>query len=193
MTRLLGFTLAAAIFTLVLGGPALAGGWAVTTLDSLPPDIHAAQSYAIGYTIRQHGITPVNVEEMGTGSTTEIQVTSPDGAKTLRYRGAQEGATGHYVAKVIFPYQGTWTWKVTQGPFQAQDLGPITIGPVAVTADAPVQPAALAAAANAPAAPQPQPAGPNALLVIALLLASAGAAVLFGSRLAVFADRRATT
>ncbi|HEX9437114.1 MAG TPA: hypothetical protein VGA16_08165 [Candidatus Limnocylindria bacterium] len=177
----------ALVLTLALGAPALAGGWAVTTLDQLPPDFRAADTYAIGYTIRQHGVTPINVESMG--GTTEIQITAPDGAKTLKYRGVPDGATGHYVAKVIFPYQGAWTWQVTQGPFQAQALGTIDVL-AAAGAEAPVQPAAPVAVA-APA--QQQPAGPNGLLVTALLLAMAGAAVLFGSRLAVFADRRRAT
>lgn len=177
--------LTALILTLALGAPALAGGWAVTTLDQLPPELRATETYSIGYTIRQHGATPINVEQMG--GTTEIQITSPDGAKTLRYKGVPEGATGHYVAKVIFPYDGTWSWRVTQGPFEAQSLGPITVLPFAAAPPAQGAPAAAAAPAQTPA-----PSGPNALLVTALLLASAGAAILFGSRLAVFAGRRAT-
>jgi hypothetical protein len=173
------------LLTLALGAPAMAGGWAVTTLDQLPPDMRAAQTYAIGYTIRQHGVTPVNISDFG--GTTEIYVTSPDGAKSIKYPGKPEGPVGHYVAQVIFPYEGSWTWRVTQGPFQAQELGAIKIAAPG-TAAAPAQPAAPVAAA-APAS-APQPSGPNGLLLAALLLASAGAAVLFGTRLAVFADRR---
>jgi hypothetical protein len=186
--RRLVTALTATALSLLMAAPAFAGGWAVTTLDDLPPDIRAAQSYTIGYTIRQHGVTPIDVETMG--GTTEIQITAPDGAKTLKYKGTQTGATGHYTATVIFPYQGSWTWQVTQGPFQPQGLGTVSVLAPA-GADAPAQPAApVAAAAPAPAQ---QPAGPNSLLVIALLLASAGAAILFGSRLAVFADRRRVT
>jgi hypothetical protein len=186
--RRLVTALTATALSLVMAAPAFAGGWAVTTLDQLPPDMRAAQSYTIGYTIRQHGVTPINVEEMG--GTTEIQITAPDGAKTLKYRGTQSGAVGHYTATVIFPYQGSWTWQVTQGPFQPQALGAVSVLAPA-GAEAPAQPAApVAAAAPAPAQ---QPAGPNSLLVIALLLASAGAAILCGSRLAVFADRRRVT
>src|SRR5438128_12344573 len=35
-----------------------AGGWAITTLDSLPNELRAGETYAIGYVIRQHGQTP---------------------------------------------------------------------------------------------------------------------------------------
>lgn len=174
----------AVVLSLLFAGPAFAGGWAVTTLDQLPPDIRATQTYSIGYTIRQHGVTPINIEQMG--GTTEIQITAPDGAKTLRYKGVQDGATGHYVAKVIFPYQGTWTWTATQGPFQPFGLGFVTVAP-AVGADAPAQPVAPVAAAAA--APTPQPAGPNALLVISLLLGSAAGAVMLGSWLGGAAAR----
>lgn len=174
------------LLVLAFGAPAAAGGWAVTTLDQLPPDIHAGQTYAIGYTIRQHGVTPVDVTKMG--GTSEIQATAPDGAKTLRYPGVPEGPTGHYVAQVTFPSDGTWTWTVTQGPFAPQPLGPVTVGALALATGAP---APVAAPVSAPAS-TPQPTGPNAPLVIALLLASSGAAILFGSRVAVFAHRRGT-
>lgn len=172
--------LATLLFTLALASPALAGGWAVTTLDTLPPEIHSGQTYQIGYTIRQHGVTPRNVEEMG--GTTEIVATSPDG-KTLTFEGVQTGPTGHYVAAVTLPSAGAWQWQVTQGPFEPQPLGTLTV--LGAAAAAPAQPAAAGA-------PAPASSGPNALTVVALLLAASGAAVLFGTRLAIFATRRAS-
>lgn len=181
--RRLATTISALALSLALGAPAIAGGWAATTLDEVPPDMQAGETYQIGYTIRQHGVTPVNVEQMG--GTTEIQLRSPDGAKTLSYRGVREGATGHYVAKVTFPYEGAWTWSVTQGPFEAQPLGTVKVLPAAGAAAA--QPAPAGAAA-----PAQQPASTSPFLVIALLLATAGAAVLFGTRVAAFAGRRAS-
>ena len=36
---------------------ALAGGWAVITLDDVPQQIVAGQAFAIGFTVRQHGRT----------------------------------------------------------------------------------------------------------------------------------------
>ena len=174
------------VLTLALGATALAGGWAVTTLDQLPPDFRAQETYSIGYTIRQHGETPVNVDKAPFNSTTEIRITSPDGAKTLSYKGVQTGATGHYVAQVIFPYDGAWTWKVTQGPFEAQSLGQVKVLPFAGAAQ---QAAPAGAAAPAPVSPS----GPNPMLITALLLATAGAAILFGTRLAAFGRRAKAT
>ena len=174
---------AALLLTLAFATPAFAGGWAVTTLDQLP-DIHAGQTYAIGYTIRQHGVTPIDVSQVFGGGTTEIQLLGTDLRVTQSFRGVQSGPVGHYVAQVRFPSEGRWNWQVTQGAFQAQSLGVIEVLPAAAAASAPT-----AIAASAPA---PQPAAPNALLVTALLLAMSGAAVMFGGRLAAFVDRRAT-
>lgn len=182
MRRIL-LTLSVVLLTLALGAPAIAGGWAATTLDEVPPDMRAGDTYQIGYTIRQHGVTPVNVEQLG--GTTEIRLTSPDGAKTLSYTGVREGATGHYIAKIMFPYEGAWTWSVTQGPFDAHPLGTVKVLPAAGAAAQPAQPAAAGA-------PAQQPASTNPFLVVALLLAVAGAAVLFGTRVAAFAGRRAS-
>ena len=57
MKLLFGVPLAA-LAMLWMSSAALAGGFAVTTLDPLPQAFHAGQTYRIGYVIRQHGVTP---------------------------------------------------------------------------------------------------------------------------------------
>jgi hypothetical protein len=116
-------TLALAVLALALAAlatPALAGGWAVTTFDDMPGQFVSGKEYALGYTIRQHGATPINV------SKTEILAVAVSG-RTLSFPGTSQGAVGHYVATVFFPAGGTYTWQVTQGDFAAQDLGKVTI------------------------------------------------------------------
>ncbi|MGH8513783.1 MAG: hypothetical protein ACREV8_07550, partial [Gammaproteobacteria bacterium] len=123
-------TLVLAVFALALAAlatPALAGGWAVTTFDDMPGQLVSGKEYALGYTIRQHGVTPINV------SKTEILAVAVSG-RTLSFPGKSEGAVGHYVATVFFPAGGTYTWQVTQGDFAPQDLGKITILAAAGTA-----------------------------------------------------------
>ena len=161
------------MFALALSSPALAGGWAVTTLDSVPDGFDAGQTYAIGYTIRQHGVTPVTVDR------TEIRVTNSDSGKRLSFPGIPSGPVGHYVAMITIPAAGTWTWDVTQGPFEAQPLGTLTVTAPGTAAAAPPAVSTVQAAPSAPAA-----SGPNGLLLGGLLLAIAGAAVLFGGQLA---------
>ena len=183
-----------ALLTIAAALPAMGGGWAVTTLDSIPDRFDAGQTYAVSYTIRQHGVTPVNVEAMDPSSRTEIRVTDPT-SKTLSFPGVRSGATGHYVAQVSFPAAGTWTWEVTQGPFAPQGLGTITVLVAGVAAPAaqpplaaPAGPAATAAlgAQAAPVASGPaRTAGTlEPLLAAGLILALAGAAALLGTRLA---------
>jgi hypothetical protein len=45
--------------------PARAGGWAVTTLDPLPSAPAAGVPVVVGFTIRQHGRTPVALDDVG--------------------------------------------------------------------------------------------------------------------------------
>lgn len=101
-------------------GNAGAGGWAVTTLDSLKAAPVAGQTTAVGYTILQHGVTPVSLDD------TFIVVRQAKGAP-LRFAGRADGPTGHHVADVTFPATGTFTWTVEQGGFGPQDLGTVDV------------------------------------------------------------------
>lgn len=169
MVRIFALT---AVLALALSSPAFAGGWAVTTLDSIPDRFDAGQTYSIGYTIRQHGVTPITVDR------TEIRITHGDSGKSLAFPGAPEGPVGHYVAKLTIPAAGSWTWEVTQGPFAAQPLGTLTV-PISGPAAAPPAAATVQAPASQGAT------GPNGLLLGGLLIAIAGAAVLFGGQVVV--------
>jgi hypothetical protein len=102
--------------------PAAAGGWAVTTLDEVPAP-SAGGVVAVGFTIRQHGVTPVNPEgQVG------IEVHSASGGMAY-FPAVPAGPVGHYVSQVTFTEAGTVDWVVRQGWFEAQDLGPLTVSP----------------------------------------------------------------
>jgi hypothetical protein len=113
--------------------PALAGGFAVTTLDEAPQDLRANQTYRIGYTIRQHGITPV------VSASTRIVAQLSATGDTTAFVGSPEGPAGHYVAEVRFPSAGMWSWQVEQGPFAPQQLGSIVVEAAAVAAPDPAR------------------------------------------------------
>lgn len=110
------------------GATAAAGGWAVTTLDEAPIPV-PGQAVDVGFTIRQHGVTPVDLDE-GVG----IQIVSAEGT-AQHFPAVRQGATGHYVASVVFPAAGDYTWSVQQGWFAPQDLGALTVGPAPGTGD----------------------------------------------------------
>jgi hypothetical protein len=119
----------AAAAVLCLSASAHAGGWAITTLDPLPQDMAAGQTYQVGYVIRQHGQTPA------TFATPQIRISQA--TTQFTFQGRPEGGPGHFVSDVTFPTDGAWTWTVDQTPFASQALGSIAIQPVAVPEPAP--------------------------------------------------------
>ena len=103
----------------VAPSPAKAGGWAVTQVD--PFDEPAAgKDVDIGFTILQHGQTPVDVDGV------MIVVEGPDGDIT-RFPAESAGALGRYRATIEFPESGQYEWSVIQGWFGPQDLGVLDI------------------------------------------------------------------
>jgi hypothetical protein len=144
MPRRLLTAILAALALVALSVPALAKEGAVTKLDSLPTDLHAGQTYALGYTIRMDGVEPYKADR------TEIIANSLDGKTNLIFPGVADAAAGHYTAQVTFPGVGTYSWKVTQGSYFAPfDLGTISVLPAL----------ARSGAAAAPSAPASDPLG----------------------------------
>lgn len=119
MTRLLRLVMSTAIVAIpfTTDSEASAGGWAVSTLDEAPAPA-PGETVSVGFTIRQHGVTPVNVDDVG------VAVTGPSGA-VEHFAARQEGAVGHYVADVVFGEAGVHTWAIRQGWFGDHELGTI--------------------------------------------------------------------
>jgi hypothetical protein len=157
---------------LALAAPALAGGWAVVTLDSLPREVRAGQSFQLGFVVRQHGKTPTNTDLNGKPlkpvlsarksaaasqhGGTLLMVAAPasvvsKGEQTIRVEARQEGAVGHYVVDVTFPSDGVWDWQIEVPTYYVQNAPNGDAGNAAFFAPLTVQPAA-AAPAPAPAA-----------------------------------------
>ena len=76
----------------------------------------------ITFTIRQHGVTPVDVD--GAAIVIEDGDGSPD-----RFLARSAGSVGRYVATVTFPTKGgQYPWSVDQGWFEPQALGLLAVG-----------------------------------------------------------------
>jgi hypothetical protein len=103
---------------------ASAGGWAMSSLDPMAVPV-AGQETVVGFTIRQHGVTPVNPDDQG-GEPVAVAVRSAPGHEAV-FPARQQGPTGHYVADVTFPESGRASWEIRQGWFGPQDLGAIDI------------------------------------------------------------------
>ncbi|MDP9465014.1 MAG: hypothetical protein M3P52_10345 [Actinomycetota bacterium] len=142
MKRSIWLTTSAVALLLSIIGPShvAAGGWAITSLDPFDQPV-AGQATAIGFTILQHGVTPVDIADVGIrlseqGKPGQFFPAVPDG----------QGRVGHYTAHVVFPTVGTFSWIVEQGMFGPQDLGLITItnaAPTQAAGDAVQHPATL--------------------------------------------------
>ena len=143
---------------LALAAPALAGGWAVVTLDSLPREVRAGEPFQLGFMVLQHGKTPTNTDLNGKPLTPLLTASKQgDATATLRVEARQQGPTGHYVVDLTFPSDGSWAWQIALPTFYVQDspsgsnaavFAPLTVLPSAAPVPAPVvQPPAAAAPA----------------------------------------------
>ncbi len=119
MKRLLRLFVSSAVLAIpfTTGSTASAGGWAVSTLDEVPAPA-PGEAVTVGFTIRQHGVTPVNVDDVG------VEVTGPSGDLEF-FPARQEGTVGHYVADVVFGEVGVHAWAIRQGWFADHELGTI--------------------------------------------------------------------
>lgn len=150
---------AALLALLALVTPALAGGWAVVTLDALPAEIQAGQELSLGFMVRQHGVTPVDTTVWGGDEMLPILLAKNTATgETLERNARKDGPVGHYVVDVIFPAAGSWDVEIVPPPFGGTKLGAFTVAAetaksstVQSTAGVQTQPAAVPALTDRPA------------------------------------------
>jgi hypothetical protein len=156
MKRKTGLLLALVLW-LALAAGALAGGWAVITLDAPPGEIRAGQPWTVGFTVLQHGVTPVHGFADGTPVEPLLVARNLDAGRRVEVVGTPTEEVGHFTAEVTFPVEGEWTWTILPNPLAGDTaFEPLTVLPAAVAAPrttgaADEQPAALAAPALSPA------------------------------------------
>lgn len=95
----------ALLIAIMFAFPALAGGWAVITLDELPSDVVAREPLTIGFTVLQHGITPMS--DLDPTITAKLSSAEP-----MVISAEPDGKPGHYVATLTFPKEGNWEWSI---------------------------------------------------------------------------------
>ena len=84
-----------------------AGGWAVTTVDSLPDHLVASRPTELSFTVRQHGHTALD------GLRPVIEATS--GTTRARFEATSSGRPGQYHVSVVPPAAGEWTLVLRHG------------------------------------------------------------------------------
>jgi mono/diheme cytochrome c family protein len=121
----------ALFFALAFAFPVFAGGWAVITLDELPTDVVAGEPLTIGFTVLQHGRTPMNDLKP------TITATLSQGSQFV-VNAESDGKPGHYTATLTFPKEGDWSWSIQA--FSMDQLMPVltVAAPMGGVADQPV-------------------------------------------------------
>jgi hypothetical protein len=154
----------ALVATCLMAAVALAGGFAIANLDSTPQP-RAGEATTLGFTVLQHGVTPVTEGDVG------VTARNATTGETIAAKARAEAKPGHYVATLTFPSAGAWSWEITINWLQMNSkFPPLTVLP-ALSAPAP-------AAAEPAAAPGGMPA--QAIAAAAALAALAvGAGYLF--------------
>ena len=85
--------------------PVFAGGWAVITLDELTSGVVAGEPFTIGFTVLQHGRTPMTDLE----PTVTAQLAN---GEKLTFFATPEGKPGYYTATLTLPESGDWEWSI---------------------------------------------------------------------------------
>ena len=139
--------LSAIALTLILATSALAGGWANAIMDTPPDDpVSPGQPITIGFTLLQHGVTPVD------WGMPQVVLTNEATGGSVTFDSRPQGAVGHWVAEISVPAAGTWSYQVRHDlEIEITGFDPITVGPAAApaagaAASLGVQPALLLAA-----------------------------------------------
>lgn len=95
----------ALISALVFALPVFAGGWAVIVLDELPTNVVAGEALTIGFTVLQHGRTPMDGLD-------PIIIADLYKEQELAVHAKPDGEPGHYTATLTFSKEGEWRWFI---------------------------------------------------------------------------------
>ena len=116
----------ALLLSLLMAVPVFAGGWAVITLDELPTGVVAGEPLTIGFTVLQHGKTPMT-------DLSPIIVANLHKDTEFKIIAEEEGKPGHYTATLTFPKEGEWSWSI-QAFTMDQKMPMLTVAAPAVAA-----------------------------------------------------------
>jgi hypothetical protein len=92
--------------SLAIAGTVVAGGWATIVPDDVIAPTSGEPS-EIGFTVMQHGQTPVS------WVSPSVVVTDTATGTSRSYAAEQAGRDGHFAATITVPAAGAYTWAVT--------------------------------------------------------------------------------
>lgn len=122
----------ALLFAFLFVFPASGGGWAVITLDQLPTGVIAGEPLTIGFTVLQHGRTPLSdLEPTVTANLQKDQ--------EFVVHAEPDSEPGHYTATLTFPKEGEWRWSI-QAFTMDQPMPALSVAPPGVVNQAATKP-----------------------------------------------------
>lgn len=131
MTRKIGLLLLLVIL-LATASAALAGGWAIITLDAPPGEIRAGEAWTVGFSVLQHGQTPVHKLDATTPVEPLLVARNLDAGRRVEVLATPTDEVGHFTAEVTFPVEGQWTWTILPNPLAGDAaFEPLTVLPAA--------------------------------------------------------------
>jgi hypothetical protein len=111
----------------------LAGGWAVITLDEMPGEVRAGEPWTVGFTVLQHGQTPVHILDDGTPIEARLIATNPATGERVNVIAEPTGESGHFTVEITFPSEGEWTWTISPAPLVGEtQFEPLTVLPASL-------------------------------------------------------------
>ena len=110
------------LMLLLPAAAAMAGGWVVITLDTVPDQIRAGEPVALSFMVRQHGRTPIH------SVSPVVTATNAESGELIRVDAEPALEIGRYEATVNFPSDGIWEWSISAEPFpQTATFAPLTV------------------------------------------------------------------
>ncbi|MEZ4505668.1 MAG: plastocyanin/azurin family copper-binding protein [Thermomicrobiales bacterium] len=99
-----------------------AGGWASVEIVDRPDVIEAGQPTELALVIKQHGISPVDIDPL---------IVSASNTKTgdsIEETATKSTGAGNYAVVLTFPTNGIWELIGTPGGFAPFEMGPVEVG-----------------------------------------------------------------
>ncbi|MDQ3823594.1 MAG: hypothetical protein M3321_10195, partial [Actinomycetota bacterium] len=102
---------------------ASAGGMAAWVLHGPGKGLRAGDTWVAQLRV-------VGCRGVPTGMVPTVTITNGEGQQVF-FRGRKAGATGRYVANVVFPSAGKWSYSVSLMGYTQKRHGPFVVGPAA--------------------------------------------------------------
>jgi plastocyanin len=99
-----------------------AGGWASVEIVDGPTSIEAGEPVTFDLVIKQHGISPVDIDPL------VIAATNTATSESVEVTASHAEGTGNYTVEINFSNNGIWRLEATPGGFPPFDMGLLRVG-----------------------------------------------------------------